>query len=141
GSVQAYEDQLHKLAEGENENLERSLLVTKLEKKVKDENKVTEEDYKRSQTKLKLRQIVIKPAPSGLNDKAAQEKNKAAAKTEAEKLAASLKSKPTPQNFAAVATKESDDLITKSKGGDVGWKLPAELTLSPSVRDALVKSS
>jgi hypothetical protein len=141
GSMQAYQDELHKLAAGERDNLERSLLVTKLEKKVKDENKVTEDDYKRSQTKLKLRQIVIKPKPSGLNDKAAQEKNKAEAKARAEKLAASLKSKPTLQNFAAVAKQESEDLMTKSKSGDLGWKLPAELPIGPNVRDELVKSS
>ena len=37
-----------------------------------------------------------------------------------------------------MAKKESDDLQTKAKGGDLGWKLPAELMVAPPIRDAVV---
>lgn len=141
GSMEAYRSELQQLASKERDSMERSLLVEKFEKKIKDENKVGEDDYKRSQTKIKLRQIVIRPKVAGFADKAAQEKNKAEAKTKAEKLATALKKKPTPQYFYTVAKKESEDLMTKNKGGEVGWKLPAELALAPDLRDAVVKAN
>lgn len=140
GSVEAYQSQLKELATKERDNMEKSLLADKLEKKIKDENKVSEDDYKASVTKLKLWQITIRPKVAGFADKNAQEKNKSEAKGKADKLAADLKKNPSPQNFAAVAKKESDDLATKSKGGDVGWKLPVELAVAPAIRDAIVKS-
>jgi hypothetical protein len=141
GSLDAYRAEMQKQLEKSRDDLEKSLLVDKLEKKIKDENKVTEDDYKRSVTKLQLREIVIRPKAAGLADKAAQDKNKAEAKAKADKLVTDLKKTPTPQNFATVAKKESDDLMTKSKGGDLGWKLPSELPVSTDVRDAVVKSS
>src|SRR5690606_21913752 len=62
-------------------------------------------------------------------------------KTKADKLVEQLKKTPTPQNFAAVAQKESADAASKAKGGDLGWKLPAELPVSPTTRQAIVKSN
>jgi hypothetical protein len=141
GSMDDYRAELQKLAEKESDNLERSLLVDKLEKKIKDENQVTEDDYKRSVTKLQLSQIVIRPKAAGLADKEAQKKNIAEAKVKAEKLVADLKKKPTLQSFSNVAKSASDDLMTKSKGGELGWKLPNELPVSADVRDAVVKSN
>jgi hypothetical protein len=141
GSLDAYKSELQQLAAKEQDGMEKALLSDKLQKKIEAENKVTEDDYKKNQTKLKLWQIVVRPKMAGFADKNAQEKNKSEAKVKAEKLAASLKKNPSPQNFSVTAKKESDDLTTKSKGGDVGWKLPVELPLAPEIRDAVVKSS
>lgn len=126
----------------DREAVRKQLLLDKLEKQVKDENKVTEDDYKRSVTKLKLWQIVIQPklASFGSKDYAQQtEKNKADAKARADKVFSELKAKPTLANFQAVARKESDDAATKSKGGDFGWKLPSELYYAPGMGDAVSK--
>ncbi|MDF2439581.1 MAG: SurA N-terminal domain [Abditibacteriota bacterium] len=125
------------------EELRRSIILEKLEKKIKDENKASEEDYKRSMTRLKLRQIKIAPKPISPTDKdpkAAQAKAEAEAKARAEKLAASLKN-ATAAQFAAVAKKESSDIATKAKGGDLGAKMPNELPLSPALKDAVVNAS
>jgi hypothetical protein len=141
GSLDAYRAELLKDMETNRDGIEKQLLTDKLEKQFKDKNKVTPEDYIRSVTKLKLYQILIRPKMAGLADKAAAEKNKTEAKTKAQVVADALKKNPTPQFFVATAKKESDDFATKSKGGDLGWKLPAELTLVPAIRDAVVKSS
>lgn len=140
GSLEAYRAEMRKILEDERANIENSLLVQKLEKQVKDGNKVTEDDYKQSQTKLQIRQILIRPAAAPAGDEALVKKNQAAAKAKAEKLAAELKKTPTAQAFAAAAKKDSDDSVTKEKGGDLGWKLPAELTVPPTTRAAIVHS-
>ena len=119
-----------KLREGlDREAVRKQLLVEKLEKQVKDENKVSEDDYKRSVTRLKLYQIVVRPElPKNAKDlKAETEKLNAKAETEAAKLAADLKKTPTLANFKSVALKSSDDASTKAKGGDAGAKLPREI--------------
>ena len=116
------------------------LYVDKLQKQVEDANKTTEDDYKRSQTKLQLRQITVRPPLPTANDKqpADPKTSEAAAKAKAEKLANQLKAQPTAENFAAIAKAQSDDPASKAKGGAIGWKLPSEL--GPEIGDALAKS-
>ncbi len=119
------------------------VLLDKLEKKIKADNKAGEAEYKRSQTKLNLRQIVIRPklpAPNAKDLKAETEKNEAEAKARAEKLATQLKANPTLQNFVQTAKTASDDIATKIKGGQIGWKLPVEMTFTDDVKKALVDS-
>ena len=141
GSVEKYRAELQTLVEADRANIESSLVLKKLEAKIKEENKVTEDDYKKSVTKLKLRVLVVRPKIAPAGDKALTDKNKAEAKTNADKIAAQIKKAPTPQNFAAIAKKESADFATKDKGGDLGWKLPAELQVSPAAKAAILKSS
>jgi len=120
------------------------VLLDKLEKKIKDDNKAGEAQYKRNQTKLNLRQIVIRPklpAPTAKDPKAEAEKNEAEAKTRAEKLATQLKANATLQNFVQTAKTASDDIATKIKGGQIGWKLPVEMTFPDDVKKALVDSN
>lgn len=140
GSVEKYREQLQQEMEDQRESVERSLVLQKLEKKIKDENKVAEDDYKKSVTKLKVRQITIRPKLAPAGDKTLADKHQAEAKATAEKLMAQLKKNPTPQNFAAIAKKESTDFATKAKGGDLGWKLPAELPVSAAVRKQILSS-
>jgi hypothetical protein len=127
----------------QREEIRQQLMVDKLQKKVEAEHKVTEDDYKKSETKLDLYQIVVRPKvvmPNAKDADAQQKKNSDDARAKAEKLLADLKQNPTPANFMAVAKKESDDFQTKTKGGALGWKKPMDLPLSPSVRDAVMKS-
>ncbi len=121
----------------------RAVLLQKLEKAVKDETKVTEDDYKRANTKLALHQIKVSPkaaAPGAKDPKADTARGEADAKARADKLAASLKAAPLSQ-FVAAAKKESDDIATKAKGGDLGLKSPAELPFGDEVRTPLTKST
>jgi len=142
GSLDAFKEDLRK--NYIRDAIERQLMIEKLQKKIQDANKVTEADYKKSVTKLHLRQIVVRPklpAPTEKDVKAAQEKNAAAAKARAEKIAAALRQSPTLATFIATAQKESDDTTTKTKGGDLGWKMPRDLTISAAPKDALLKTS
>ena len=141
GSIEKYRAELQKNAETNRKEIESGLVLTKFEKKIKDENKVSEDDYKKSVTKMRLRQIVIRPKLAPAGDKTLTEKNKTEAKNKAANLVAQLQKKPTPQAFAYVAKKESADFATKDKGGDLNWKLPAELPVSPAVKAALLKSN
>ena len=142
GSVEkAKADTLSKITSDQRDGIRDSLYVDKLEKQVDDANKVTEDDYKRSQTKLKLRQIVVRPplpkpdAKTPADPKAGE----AAALAKANKLVAQLKTAPTAANFAAIAKAQSDDPASKAKGGEIGFKLPSDL--GPDVGDAVAKSS
>lgn len=145
GSMQAAKDKmLSQIDADAREGIRKKLLVDKLEKKIKDDAKSTEDDYKRSVTKLKLWQIVIRPkfpTPGTKDIKTETEKNNNEAKARAEKVFATLKAAPTLAYFKATAQKSSDDVSTKNKGGDFGWKLPSELYYGPEIGDALSKTA
>jgi hypothetical protein len=143
GSLEKAKEQLRGNLEKEREALRKDLLVEKLQKQVEESNKVTEDDYKRSVTKLKLWQIVIRPESpkAGAKDiKAETDKLNLKATEEANKLFASLKSTPTLAAFKAAAQKQSDDVATKAKGGDVGLKLPTEINYGEGFSDTLAKT-
>ena len=127
--------------------VEKQVILDKFEKSIKDGVKASEADYQKSQTRLDVRQIVIRPKLPDAKDKdaaAAREKNLADAKARAEKLAAQLKKAPASTRaalFAQLAKTQSDDSFSKSKGGALGAKLPSELPLSPPLKDALTSST
>ncbi len=142
GSVEAYKTAL--LKDYDRSAVSDFLLVDKLEKQVKDANKVTQDDYKRSVTKLKLWQIVARPklGAIGAKDfKAETQKNNKEAASRAAKIFAGLKAAPTLANFQVTARKSSDDIATKSKGGDFGWKAPAEIYYGPEIGESLAKTA
>ena len=142
GSVEkAKADAISKITPDQREGIRDGLYVEKLQKQVGDANKVSEDDYKRSQTKLKLRQIVVRPPLPKADAKtpADPKVGEAAALAKANKIVAQLKTAPTTANFAAIAKAQSDDPASKAKGGEIGWKLPADL--GPDVGDAVAKSS
>lgn len=131
----------------DRELVRRSLISKKFEEQIKAENKVTEDDYKRSVTKLGLRQIVIRPASPGPTEKdyaKAAEANGAKALKDAEALAAKLKAQSgaaLTKAFADAARKQSADIPTKNKGGVVGEKLPSELPVGANVKTELQKAT
>lgn len=126
----------------DREAVRRQLMIDKLEQNFKEANKVTEADYKKSVTKLNLRQIVIRPkapAPTDKDPKAA-DKAIAEARARADKIVAQLKplsAGALSAQFAKLATTQSDDAATKAKGGAVGFKTLAELSIPTGLRDAL----
>ena len=129
GSVEkAKQDTLSKITPDQRDGIRDQLYVEKLQKQVEDANKVTEDDYKRSQTKLKLRQIVVRaPLPTDAKTPTDPKAGEAEALAKANKLVAQLRGAPTVANFAAIAKAQSDDPVSKAKGGEIGYKLPAEL--------------
>ena len=142
GSVEkARADTLAKITPDVREAYRDQLYVDKLQKQVEDANKTTEAQYKQSQTKLKLRQIVVRPplpkpdAKTPVDPKAAQQE----AQAKADKIAAQLKAAPTLANFVGVAKAQSEDALSKAKGGAIGWKLPSDL--GAEIGDQLAKSS
>jgi parvulin-like peptidyl-prolyl isomerase len=145
GGENEMRDELRK--QFDRELVRRSLVSKKFEEQEKAANKVTEEDYKRSITRLGLRQIVLRPAPPGPTEKdyaKAQEASSAKALKNAEALAAKLKSqkgRALTVAFATAARAQSTDAATKEKGGVVGAKLPSELPVGANVREALQKAS
>jgi len=143
GSMDKAKETLRTNLEKERDALRKDLLVEKLQKQVEDANKVTEDDYKRSVTKLKLWQILVRPdqPKAGVKDiKAETDKLNIKAAEEANKLVASLKATPTLAAFKAAALKQSDDESTKKKGGDLGPKLPSEINYGEGFGDTLAKS-
>ena len=131
GSLDKFRDEMQQRITPEvRAQVEKGLIAQKLKKNTEDANKVTEADYKRSVTKLKLWQIVLRPElPKGdIKDfAAAQKQGMEKAAQDAKKLFEKLKATPTLAAFKAAAKKDSDDLLTKPKGGDYGWKLPREI--------------
>ncbi len=142
GSMEkAKADTLSKITPDQREGIRDQLYVEKYQKQIEDANKVSEDDYKRSQTKLQLRQIVVRPplpksdAKTPTDPKAAEQE----AQAKADKLMTQLKAAPTAANFAAIAKAQSDDPASSAKGGELGWKLPAEL--GAEIGDQLAKST
>jgi hypothetical protein len=132
-SEQAYRDEMRNSVD--RDAIERQVLLEKFEQSVKEQNRVTEEDYKLSVSRMLLRQIVVRPklpAPTEKNFAAAQEKNATEARKKIDALAQQLKrAKPgvVTNVFTGMATAQSDDAATKAKGGLLGWKLPTDLTV------------
>jgi peptidyl-prolyl cis-trans isomerase D len=82
--------------------------------------------YEKAPKERKLRQILVKmdASPSAEVD--------AAAKKKATALAARLAK---GESFAAVAKSASDDVRTKNRGGDLGWKRQGTTALGPTIEE------
>lgn len=146
GSMEKFKEEARKGFS--REGVGRVIETDKLEKAIKAGSKVTEDDYKRSVTKLKLRVIKISPAPlpaTGKPSGTPEEQQAKAADLAAQKakaLASALQRTPGLAAFIQAVQKNSEDQESKKKGGDLGWKMPSELnTYGTAVRDALTKSN
>jgi len=126
----------------DRDKVEKKVLVEKFEKQQKATWKVTDDDYKKSVTKLNLYQIIIRPKfvpPTGKDDEKAKTAANTEAKTRMEKIAKALKGKPLGA-FMAAAKKDSEDFMSKDKSGLVGWKLPNEIQVPEEIKEKLVNS-
>lgn len=129
GSLSKLKQKLRTELDKDRDNIAEQVLFDKLEKKVKNEVKVTLADYRRSTEQVHARHILIKP------DKFKQElKNKAKgdkldetqldkeadakARKKAEDLLDQLKA---GASFEELAKKYSDDYGSAAQGGDLGW--------------------
>jgi len=143
GSIQGYKDELVKQMQAGREDIKNGLMVEKLQKKIQDGAESTEDLFKRSHTKLHVRQLVVDlPAvpPNSKDIKTAQEQAEATAKAEMDKVAQQAKANPTADNFVKLVKQYSGDQQTKAKGGDLGWKIPQEIPVDYPMRDALMKA-
>ncbi|HEX8234341.1 MAG TPA: SurA N-terminal domain-containing protein [Abditibacteriaceae bacterium] len=142
---QAYRDELRNSVN--REAVERQLLLEKFEQSTKEQNRVSEEDYKRSVSKMLLRQIVVRPKPPAATEKnfqAAQEKSATAAREKIDALARQLKAAQpavVARVFTGMAKAQSDDAATKARGGLLGWKLPTQLTVGAPLQTALTAAT
>jgi peptidyl-prolyl cis-trans isomerase D len=82
--------------------------------------------YEKAPKERKLRQILVKIDPGASAD------GEAAARKKAEGLAARVRK---GESFAAVARAASDDVRTKGRGGELGWKRQGTTSLGPAVED------
>jgi peptidyl-prolyl cis-trans isomerase D len=82
--------------------------------------------YEKAPKERKLRQILIKIDPGASAD------GEAAARSKAEALAARVRK---GEVFAAVAKVASEDMRTKGRGGELGWKRQGTTTLGPALED------
>jgi peptidyl-prolyl cis-trans isomerase D len=80
--------------------------------------------YEKAPKERRLRQILVKV------DSGASKDAEEAGQKKAEALAARLKK---GEAFAAVAKSASDDLASKGRGGDIGWKRQGTTSLGPAV--------
>ena len=143
GSIEAARQKYHDILNDSRDDIRKELEAKALEKRVRDGVVVTEDDYKRSVTKLNLYQIEIEPkfpAPNTKDFKAAQAKNNADAAAKIQAVAQSLKATPTLAAFQVAVKASSDDAVTKSKGGSLGWKLPSDMSYTPGMSDLLSKT-
>ncbi|MEO6907673.1 MAG: SurA N-terminal domain-containing protein [Abditibacteriaceae bacterium] len=144
GSEQGYRNELKKQMQQNRDDIKNALLVEKLQKQVTTGTKSTEETFKLSHTKLHVYQLVINsPAtpPNSKDPKTAQADASATAKAEMDKWATQAKANPTLANFVSLVKQHSGDPQTKSKGGDLGWKIPQEFSIDYPMRDALMNAN
>ncbi len=121
GSLDAMVGDLRSQMSKQRKQIEQEILEEKLRQSVESEIKVTEDDLIARYTKFKVRHIFISSdrflpkvkSPSEQDRKQAREKALQKAKELQERI---LKG----EDFAKVAEKESDNAVTKTKGGDLG---------------------
>ena len=143
GSVKTSDEAIEKYFQ---ENKERYRIPEKVKvayclfdpKELKDKVQVSDKEIQeyyednpslfKEEREVKLRHILfnLQEGASETDDKAAQEKGQAV-----------LKKAKEGEDFAALATKHSDDPNTKKEGGDLGWMKPGDLV--KVVEDAAFK--
>ena len=134
-SYQDYEKQVRKVLESNRDQLQESMLLEKLEGKIKSQVHVTEETVKDAYTQVKVRHILIKPkktteqtpgkdgsTPSEQQESpdgnAANQNAKEQARQKANELLNKIRQ---GADFAELAREHSDDPGSAEKGGDLGW--------------------
>jgi len=121
GSFDAMVDDLRRQIRQQKSALEQELLMEKLRQSIEQEVKVTEKDLLDTYTKFRLRHIFVSADRFLPKDKQPTDQDKAEARRKALERAKELRERILKgEDFAKLAEKESDDPVTKRKGGDLG---------------------
>jgi len=121
GSFDAMVDDLRRQIRQQKSALEQELLMEKLRQSIEQEVKVTEKDLLDTYTKFRLRHIFVSADRFLPKDKQPTDQDKVEARRKALERAKELRERILKgEDFAKLAEKESDDPVTKRKGGDLG---------------------
>lgn len=144
GSLEAMANELRRQVRQQVGNLEQEILMEKLRQSVMQEVNVTEKELQDNYTQFRLRHIFVSADRFLPKDKSPTEQDRRQAKEKALQRAKELRERILKgEDFAKLASKESDDPVTKSKGGDLGelsldaakWRIGEDaLTVLPKLK-------
>ncbi|MER3500909.1 MAG: hypothetical protein C4295_05415 [Candidatus Fervidibacterota bacterium] len=144
GSLDALANDWHRQIRQQSGDLERELLMEKLRYALGQEVTVSEKDLQDSYTKFRLRHIFVSADRFLPKGKTPSDQERQQARTKALERAKALRERLLKgEDFAELAKKESDDAVTKAKGGDLGeltldaaqWRIGfAALSLLPKMK-------
>ncbi|MCC6036928.1 MAG: peptidylprolyl isomerase [Armatimonadetes bacterium] len=121
GSFDALASDLRRQLGRQRSAFEQDLLMEKLQRSIEQEVKVTEKDLLDTYTKFRLRHIFVSTDRFLPKGKQPTDQERAEAKRKALERAKELREQVIKgEDFAKLAEKESDDPVTKRKGGDLG---------------------
>jgi parvulin-like peptidyl-prolyl isomerase len=121
GSFDALASDLRRQLGRQRSAFEQDLLMDKLQRSIEQEVKVTEKDLLDTYTKFRLRHIFVSTDRFLPKGKQPTDQERAEAKRKALERAKELRERVIKgEDFAKLADKESDDPVTKRKGGDLG---------------------
>jgi len=121
GSFDALASDLRRQLGRQRSAFEQDLLMDKLQRSIEQEVKVTEKDLLDTYTKFRLRHIFVSTDRFLPKGKQPTDQERAEAKRKALERAKELRERVIKgEDFAKLAEKESDDPVTKRKGGDLG---------------------
>jgi tetratricopeptide (TPR) repeat protein len=121
GSFDALASDLRRQLGRQRSAFEQDLLMEKLQQSIEQEVKVTEKDLLDTYTKFRLRHIFVSTDRFLPKGKQPTDQERAEAKRKALERAKELRERVIKgEDFAKLAEKESDDPVTKRKGGDLG---------------------
>lgn len=144
GSLEAMANGLRRQVRQQVGNLEQEILMEKLRQSVMQEVNVTEKELQDNYTQFRLRHIFVSADRFLPKDKSPTEQDRRQAKEKALQRAKELRERILKgEDFAKLASKESDDPVIKSKGGDLGelsldaakWRIGEDaLTVLPKLK-------
>jgi tetratricopeptide (TPR) repeat protein len=121
GSFDALASDLRRQLGRQRSAFEQDLLMEKLQRSIEQEVKVTEKDLLDTYTKFRLRHIFVSIDRFLPKGKQPTDQERAEAKRKALERAKELRERVIKgEDFAKLAERESDDPVTKRKGGDLG---------------------
>ncbi len=144
GSLEAMANELRRQVRQQVGNLEQEILMEKLRQSVMQEVNVTEKELQDNYTQFRLRHIFVSADRFLPKDKSPTDQDRRRAKEKALQRAKELRERILKgEDFAKLASKESDDPVTKNKGGDLGelsldaakWRIGEDaLTVLPKLK-------
>ncbi|MFN3420930.1 MAG: peptidylprolyl isomerase [Armatimonadota bacterium] len=144
GSLEAMASDLRRQIRQQGTDFEQELLMEKLQQAVMREVKVTEKELRDNYTQFRLRHIFVSADRFLPKDKSPTNQDRRQAKEKALQRAKELRERILKgEDFAKLAEKESDDPVTKNKGGELGelsldaarWRIGDDaLTMLPKLK-------